>query len=179
MPQEYLTVSEFAKLAGVSRQVVYKQLTGRLSTWVTVVDNHKMIDCKALKLYGVNIPEESADIPNNSNDLNEINKSCKVDNTVDKLVDTLTTELEMLRKQLNTKDKQIDLLLTQNQTLADTLHQTQEQLSAAQALHAGTIQQQLTEQQPQEESKTVVVAPDGEQIEVEGKHSSWFSRLFR
>ena len=53
----------------------------------------------------------------------------------------------MLRKQLDTKDKQIDLLLTQNQTLADTLHQTQEQLSAAQALHAGTIQQQLLQEE--------------------------------
>ena len=148
MNKKYLTVSEFAKLAGVSRQVVYKQLTGRLSTWVTVVDNRKVINCKALKLYGVNIPEESADTPNNSND---INKSCKGDNTVDKLVDTLTTELEMLRKQLDTKDQQIDLLLTQNQTLADTLRQTQEQLSAAQALHAGTLQQQLIEQQPPQE----------------------------
>lgn len=49
-----LSVSEFAKKAGISRQRVYKLLTGKLSTYCQRVDNQIMLDSSALSLFDVN-----------------------------------------------------------------------------------------------------------------------------
>ena len=51
----------------------------------------------------------------------------------------------MLQDQLNQKDKQIDRLQDQLDSVTQALKAAQEQAGAAQALHAGTIQQRFIE----------------------------------
>lgn len=50
---EYISIKEFAKRAGVSRQSVYKalnQVDSRLTAFVNLVDNQKMLNIKAAQV---------------------------------------------------------------------------------------------------------------------------------
>lgn len=51
---ELLSIREFAKKAGVSRQRVYSLLSSKLSPYCQEVDNQKMLDSSALSLFTVN-----------------------------------------------------------------------------------------------------------------------------
>ena len=86
--------------------------------------------------------------------------------------------IELLQQQLTTKDRQISeyqeqikVYQRQIDKLTDSLNDTTQALSAAQALHAGTIQKQLTAQINNEES-----AP--EQEEQHPKKRGIFSKFF-
>lgn len=86
--------------------------------------------------------------------------------------------IELLQQQLATKDRQIaeyqeQIKVYQRQIdkLTDSLNDTTQALSAAQALHAGTIQKQLTDRISNEES-----AP--EQEEQPPKKRGIFSKFF-
>ena len=50
---DLVTIQEFAKLAGVSRQAVYKQLNNRLHSYCQLVDNQKMRESR-LSTYNLN-----------------------------------------------------------------------------------------------------------------------------
>lgn len=62
-------------------------------------------------------------------------------------IDTLKQHNSLLSEQLSVKDNQIAAQQEQIRTLTQSLHDTTTALTAAQALHAGTIQQQLTDKQ--------------------------------
>ena len=84
----------------------------------------------------------------------------------DKIITVLQTTIDTLQEQLSVKDKQIEEL---NARLAETsaaLVAAQQTAQAAQALHAGTIQQQLTGESAEQE------AYDQE------KRRSWLLRIF-
>lgn len=83
---EYISISEFAKRAGVSNAYVYKALSTRLSAYYKLVDNKKMLNIKALELF--------------------------VDNQIDNNKSTMDSIVEELREQLKVKDKQIEKLQT-------------------------------------------------------------------
>ena len=51
MAKEYISIKEFAELAGVSQQAIYKQLNNKLKTYLKVVDSKKMLDKSALELF--------------------------------------------------------------------------------------------------------------------------------
>lgn len=57
--------------------------------------------------------------------------------------EALETLVEVLRSELATKNNQIAALQQQNEQLTNALQATTESLKASQALHAGTMQQQL------------------------------------
>ena len=44
----YISVSQYAEIKGISKQAVYKQLNGKLKEFLIVVDNQKFIDLNAL-----------------------------------------------------------------------------------------------------------------------------------
>ena len=91
--------------------------------------------------------------------------------TAQAAIAALEQQLEVLQQQLEIKDKQIE-------QLTDALSNTTTALTAAQALHAGTIQQQLTtEQQPQSELD-VPTDPEGQEEQPAPK-KSLFARLFK
>ena len=56
---------------------------------------------------------------------------------------SLRDEIAFLKEQLLAKDRQIEALQGQNTQLTTALENTTASLQAAQALHAGTLQQQL------------------------------------
>lgn len=130
--KELLTVTEFAELAGVSRQSVYKQMSTRLSKYCKLVDNKKMIEYRALaEVFGISVEQPCQ--PKNDNSVNsDVNPN-----------EPLETIIEMLRNELEIKNRQITTLQEQNIQLTETIAKMSDSLQAAQALHAGTIQQQL------------------------------------
>lgn len=51
MDKEYLTIKEFAAVAGVSNKAIYQQLNGRLKEYCKVEHGVKMLEAKALQLF--------------------------------------------------------------------------------------------------------------------------------
>lgn len=94
--QDYLSIAEFAKKAGVTRQSVYKRLSTDLSTFVKEVDSKKYIHCKALELYGV----KPFDKNSSTTFIDFVNYFDKQNETLSRLVDTLENELEIKNKQI-------------------------------------------------------------------------------
>lgn len=83
-------------------------------------------------------------------------------------IDTLQQHNALLSQQLSVKDNQIAMQADQIKQLTDSLHDTTAALTAAQALHAGTIQQQLTDKQERSEGAS----------EPEERQGFW-KRIFR
>ncbi|MGV8906396.1 MAG: hypothetical protein ACOH15_07345 [Acetobacterium sp.] len=86
MEENYLSIKEFAGLAGVSPQAVYQRIDKDLKEYVQVIDGKKAIDIKALDLFSVQSVEQPVD-----NELTSI----------------LRETLKVLSGQLTEKDKQI------------------------------------------------------------------------
>lgn len=96
--------------------------------------------------------------------------------TAQAAIAALQKQLEVMQQQLEVKDKQIEELQHQNATLATALENTTAALTAAQALHAGTIQQQLEQHEPDSEHD-LPTAPEGQEEQPAPKQSL-FKRLF-
>lgn len=86
----------------------------------------------------------------------------------DTVIDMLRKELEIKNEQLSVKDKQIEELNARLAEVAAALVAAQQTAQAAQALHAGTIQQQLTSGETE---------PEVHQQETE-ERKGWLGRLF-
>ena len=77
------------------------------------------------------------------------------------LISLLESQITILQEQLTVKDSQIAAQQDQIKQLTESLHDTTAALTAAQALHAGTIQQQLTDKQASHEGQAEdVVEPE-------------------
>ena len=125
MKDEYLSIAEFAKRAGVTRQAVYKKLTTELSDYVNEVDNKKVINSKALRLFGVE-PVDS-ELTHTFTDL-----ATYFDKQLDAfshLVDVLEDDLAANRRELEIKNKQIEDL-SRRADQSQVLLSQQQQLNA-------------------------------------------------
>ena len=80
------------------------------------------------------------------------------------VVAVLQDTIEALQGQLTVKDRQIEELNARLAEISSALLAAQQTAAAAQALHAGTIKQQLS---------------DGSDADQEERKQSWISRLFR
>ena len=167
--KEYLTVTEFAKLAGVSRQAVQQRITTSLAEFVkTNEQGKKTIHRNALQFFGVEVVKPNEQGTTENDKANEQESKAKTQGTNNDILYTaLLQTVEVLQAQLETKDKQISELnarLEQALTLTSQSH-----FIAAQA------QQQLPDgtTPPAEESPA-----DGHQAAQEPKKKSFFSRLF-
>ena len=69
------------------------------------------------------------------------------------LISLLESQITILSQQLAVKDGQIAAQQEQIRTLTESLRDTTTALAAAQALHAGTIKQQLTDKQASSEGQ--------------------------
>lgn len=57
--KELLTIKEFAELSGRTPQAIYKQLNNKLSPFVKMVDNKKMLEKRALKeVFDIDIEQQ-------------------------------------------------------------------------------------------------------------------------
>lgn len=148
MDKEYLSIKEFANLAGISRQAVYKQLNNQLTPYLKVIDGKKMLDKSGLELF-------------------DKQDNCKpVDNDfANQLVNQLTTELTEKGQQLKEKDKQISEKDKQIAEKDKQLAALQKLLDQEQHLHALTLQRvaelEDKQQESMEQMKNVPEGTDG------------------
>lgn len=148
------------------------------------VNIDETLDCKGVN---VDVNGRNVDISVDETGVNIDKKSVNVDETyrnvsinsasvdVNTLIETLQSTVNTLKQQLTIKDKQID-------DLSAMLKSSQEQqatlvtaLSAAQALHAGTMQERLTEYSESSEIQREVNEAEQESQTVK---KGFFARIF-
>ena len=163
------TIKQIADEIGVSKQTVYKRYKGKL---------HTVCAPYAHTEQGVLYIEEQGETLIKQDFLQ---KECSIGAHTERsngavleqsenagVVAVLQTTIDTLQGQLAIKDKQIEELNARLAEVSSALVAAQQTAQAAQALHAGTIQQQLT---------SGADLSDGSGNEM--KKSGWFSRLFR
>ena len=173
------TIRQIADEIGVSKQAVFKKikrepLSTSLQGLTATVDGRLMVEVDGEKLIKQAFSEIApstttnqltgavdglVDAPSTKNE----EKMAEVDGVISVLKATIDT----LQGQLEVKDRQIEQQAQTIIRLTDTLAAAQQTAVAAQALHAGTIQQQL-----------LTGEAGVDQQEPEQKRG-WFSKLFR
>lgn len=149
-----MTVKQLAEELGVSKPTISKAITDLgLQGNLHKIGNRFILDdseIAAIKSQILQVPESQE--PQKSETTTE-KQSEKVENDTEKtLISLLESQITILSQQLAVKDSQIAAQQEQIKTLTQSLHDTTAALTAAQALHAGTIQQQLTDKQERSES---------------------------
>jgi len=142
MKEEFLSISEFAKRAGVSQQAVYKRLDKDLKPWLIIKENKKALNIKALDIF-----------------------SGKIDSTEVEKVELLKRTIEVLEKQNETLTKELDIKNGQIDTLN---HQVEELNSRLKESHFLIGRQQELqaisekEEAPAEPAEPIIVEPTPE-----------------
>ena len=146
-----MTVKQLADSLGVTKTAIRKRFTEdfRANHLQTTANGVIIISDEGCKLIAETLQTTANQIPQTAETVTE--------NTENSL---LQTTIAVLREQLSEKDKQIAALtsaLTTSQEqvkqLTESLHDTTTALAAAQALHAGTIKQQLADKQASHEGQ--------------------------
>ena len=155
------TIKQIADEIGVSKQTVYKRYKGKL---------HTVCAPYAHTEQGVLYIEEQGETLIKQDFLQKERSNGAVLEQSENagVVAVLQTTIDTLQGQLAIKDKQIEELNARLAEVSSALVAAQQTAQAAQALHAGTIQQQLT---------SGADLSDGSGNEM--KKSGWFSRWFR
>ena len=128
--KKYLKISEFAKMANVSRQTIYNDLSSKLTDFVKIIDNVKYLDSEGLAVYGVKdlTPFDSQFTVKFDNDLTAFLQS-QIEEK-DKQIERLYSMLDKEREQSKEKDKTIqennEHIREQEKRLADLLEQSQQ-----------------------------------------------------
>lgn len=155
------TIRQIADEIGVSKTAVNKQIANLgLRSGLRKNGNQFAIDEHQEALIKQAFSEKSQ---------TEIENQSQTENhEVGDLVCVLQATIDTLQGQLEVKDRQIEQQAQTITRLTDALAAAQQTAVAAQALHAGTIQQQL-------------VAGEGEELQQEREtvpRRSWWKRLF-
>ena len=116
MDKKYYTIAEFAKKIGISRQSAYRKIDKHLSQYCKLENGQKYISEAALRDKIF------------ANELQKLRLSH----------DIVETVLNLLQEQLTRKDEQIEKLQEQLTELTKAFRE-------AQALHAGTLQRELSD----------------------------------
>ena len=126
----YLKISDFATKAGVSRQTIYNDLTGKLADFVKVIDGIKMLDIRALSLYGVmdTVKLDSQFTVKFDNDLTAFLQSQieEKDKQIERLYSMLDKEREAVKEKDNQIQEYAEHIRQQEKRLADLLEQAQQ-----------------------------------------------------
>ncbi|MFI3228091.1 MAG: hypothetical protein R3Y09_11915 [Clostridia bacterium] len=94
---DYITVSEFARKVGISRQAIYNRLEKDLFDYLVIIEGKKHINIDAITMF--------------TTEVDKCKNECKEDdNLLQNTVKLLTDTIDVLKEQLNTKDKQINEL---------------------------------------------------------------------
>ena len=163
------TIRQIADEIGVSKQAVYKRYKGKL---------HTVCAPYAHTVQGVLYLSEQAETLIKQDFLqNDCSNGAHTERSIGAvpeqsqeagMVAVLHATIDTLQGQLEVKDRQIEQQAQTITRLTDALAAAQQTAVAAQALHAGTIQQQL-------------VAGEGEELQQEREtvpRRSWWKRLF-
>lgn len=127
MEEVFLTVKEFAKIAGVSTQRIYQILDKDLQKFCKSFGKSKKINSSALQLFGKSLQED-----------------CKEFASEDNLIyKALLEQIRIKDKQIANKDEQILALQNIIKSLQEQQSTLTKSLANAQALHAGTIKEHI------------------------------------
>lgn len=115
---EYISIKEFAKRAGVSVQSIYKRLNGLnnpLNQYIKLVENQKMLNISALEeIYGIEVEQPIQPIHSTPHSTSEKDKKTETKS------ETVSELVSILEKELGAKNEQIahlQKLLDQEQQL--------------------------------------------------------------
>ena len=160
------TIRQIADEIGVSKTAVSKQIANLgLRSGLRKNGNQFAIDERQEALIKQAFLEKSQ-----TENANQSQTKTQTENhEVGDLVCVLQATIDTLQGQLEVKDRQIEQQAQTITRLTDALAAAQQTAAAAQALHAGTIQQQFL---------TGEAGADQQSQEPEEKRG-WFSRLFR
>ena len=160
------TIRQIADEIGVSKTAVSKQIANLgLRSGLRKNGNQFAIDEHQEALIKQAFSEKSQNETENQSQT----KTQTENREVGDLVCVLQATIDTLQGQLEVKDRQIEQQAQTITRLTDALAAAQQTAAAAQALHAGTIQQQLI---------TGETGADQQGQEPEQKRG-WFSKLFR
>lgn len=188
---EYLNISQIARELNVSRQAIYSKLKSpeiqSVMCQYTVRHNNRTLYTSDF----VNVLKQAFESVNTVQTLDTICQE-EVSSPLQSQLDLLKATIDTLTNQLTEKDKQIAELTTALKTSQQQLTVAQEQqtalttaLTQQQALHAGDIQRQLTEQraedqtQPKEPASTPEPEPKEPAENPPQQKLSFFQRLFK
>lgn len=184
------TIKQIADELGVSKQAVWQRVK-RSSELSAMLDEHSNsingtihVDDTLEQLIKSQYPDrnntETVDETAVNVDETSVNNTETVDETavnvdVNALIASLQNSLDTLQQQLTAKDKQIDSLTTMLQQAQERETTLVTALSAAQALHAGTIQERLTTPY-QDESDVMEVSEQEPKKNKKGFFARFFGR---
>ena len=143
--QEYISISEFARLTGKSRTTVYKYLDSFLSNYVQQdAQGKKVISRAAVKVFesieaGKVVQDERT----------EKRSDAQVNEQVEQVIEALKEQLKVKDQQLRAKDDQIKSLheiLSRQQQLAALQEQRIVQLTASEPEEAATVEHKESEE---------------------------------
>ncbi len=190
-----VTIKQIADELRVSKQAVWqrvkrsKELSAMLQDHSETINGTIHVDDVLEQRIKELYPER-----NNPETVDEttVNNPETVDETSDNvdvniLIGTLQRTVDTLQQQLTAKDKQIDELTAMLKASQNQQATLVTALSAAQALHAGTLQERLADQSGEPHREAAVAedvsvtedpAPEPEQTEEQPK-LKWWQRLIR
>ena len=165
------TIRQIADEIGVSKQAVYKRYKGKL---------HTVCAPYAHTVQGVLYLSERAETLIKQDFLqNDCSNGAHTERSIGAVqeqsqeagvVAVLQATIDTLQGQLSVKDQQIEELNARLAEVSSALLAAQQTAAAAQALHAGTIQQQFI-------TGKAGVEQQGQELEPEEKRG-WFRKLF-
>ena len=167
------TIRQIADELGVSKQAVYKRFKGKLHT-VCAPYAHTEQGVLYISEQGETLIKQDFLQDDRSNGAHTYAHTERSIGAVPEqgqdagLVAVLQATIDTLQGQLEVKDRQIEQQAQTITRLTDALVAAQQTAAAAQALHAGTMKQQLL-------SSEVEVDQQGQGPE---QRRSWFSRFF-
>lgn len=118
--KEYILISDFARIAGVSTQSIYKRVDRDLAEYCVVSGGKRKISTEALKLF------EKPNIK-------------KYDLGSDNTFELLKAVTERLENHINALEKQLEIKDKQIAELSKALEHEQQLAQQSHMLHAGTI----------------------------------------
>ena len=159
------TIRQIADEIGVSKQAVYKRYKGQLHT-VCAPYAHTEQGVLYLSEQAETLIKQDFLKDDRSNGAHTERSIGAVPEQSQEagVVAVLQATIDMLQGQLAVKDRQIEELNARLAEVSSALLAAQQTAATAQALHAGTIKQQLS---------------DGSGADQEERKQSWISRLFR
>lgn len=159
------TIRQIADELGVSKQAVYKRFRGKLHT-VCAPYAHTEQGVLYLSEQAETLIKQDFLKDDRSNGAHTERSIGAVPEQSQEagVVAVLQATIDMLQGQLAVKDRQIEELNARLAEVSSALLAAQQTAATAQALHAGTIKQQLS---------------DGSGADQEERKQSWISRLFR
>ena len=170
------TIKEIADELGVSKTAVSKQIANLgLRSSLRKNGNQFAIENQQEKLIKMAFQKKRQQeivTENSVSDEQSQTKSQTTNHEVYDLVGVLQTTVDTLQAQLAVKDEQIRELNARLAECSTALLAAQETARAAQALHAGTIQQQLSDGEDR-------VAASVPEEQAAPNKRRWFNRFFR